>query len=208
MVFFIIAAAIIYISLSRMVENQRPEIGVLKAFGFSDRQILFHYLSYPGLIAIVGSIIGSLLGMLLGIGYTELIGMYFKFPAIQPEMYPQLVIPASVLVLFFCLLAGCTSAKGILKIMPSEAMRPKAPLQAKKIPLESFIWRNLSNSWKMTLRNIFRYKRAFLLPLELFLPRLLSFCLAEKTLIPHSRQYITFKITILSQFSKFLTLEN
>jgi putative ABC transport system permease protein len=213
-VFFIIAAAIIYISLSRMVENQRPEIGVLKAFGFSDRQILFHYLSYPGLIAIVGSIIGSLLGMLLGIGYTELIGMYFKFPAIQPEMYPQLVIPASVLVLFFCLLAGYTSAKGILKIMPSEAMRPKAPLQAKKIPLESisFIWRNLSNSWKMTLRNIFRYKRrAFLTSIGIvFATAVVLFALAEKNSIDFliQEQYTNIQNYDLKvSFSKFLTLE-
>lgn len=213
-VFFIIASVIIYISMSRMVENQRTEIGVLKAFGFSDSQIWFHYLSYAALIALVGSMIGSVLGMFLAIGYTQLIGMYFNFPTIPMKLYPELVVPASLLVLAFCLLAGYSSTKSILQITPSQAMRPKAPLQAKKIPLErvSFIWPKLSNSWKMTLRNIFRYKRRALLTSVgiIFATAVTLFALAEKNSIDYliAEQYTNIQSYDLKvNFTKFISLE-
>jgi putative ABC transport system permease protein len=212
--FFVIAAVIIYISMTRMVENQRTEIGVLKAFGYSNRQVLFHYMANAGLIAIMGSILGSLLGILLGIGYTQLIGMYFNFPTTDMKLYPELVLPSSLLVLAFCLLAGYNSSKSILSIMPSEAMRPKAPLQAKKIPLErvDFIWKNLSNSWKMTLRNIFRYKRRALLTSVgiIFATAITLFAFAEKNSIDYliEQQYTNIQNYDLKvNFSKFLNRE-
>lgn len=209
--FFVIAAVIIYISMTRMVENQRMEIGVLKAFGYSNRQVLFHYMANAGLIAIMGSILGSLLGIPLAIGYTQLIGMYFNFPTIDTKFYPELVVPSSLLVLVFCLLAGYNSSKSILSITPSEAMRPKAPLQAKKIPLErvAFIWKNLSNSWKMTLRNIFRYKRRALLTSVgiIFATAITLFAFAEKNSIDHliEQQYTNIQNYDLKvNFSRFL----
>ena len=164
-IFFIVAAVIIYITMGRMVENQRAQIGVLKAFGFSDLQVLMHYLSFSVFIAILGSIIGSVLGVYLGKGFSELINFYFNFPKTEIKLYPELFIPASLLTLFFCLLAGYNACKKTFRIMPSEAMRQKMPLKGKRILIEriNIIWENLSYSWKMILRNIFRYKRRALL---------------------------------------------
>lgn len=164
-VFFIVAAVIIYITMSRMVENQRTQIGVLKAFGFSNFQVLLHYLSFSALIAILGSAIGSVFGMLLGKAFTELENTYFHLPVADMKMYPELVIPASMLTLLFCLLAGYNSCKRVFRILPSEAMRPKAPLKGKKILIEKIavLWGNLGYSWKIVLRNVFRYKRRALL---------------------------------------------
>lgn len=164
-VFFIVAAVIIYITMGRIVENQRTQIGVLKAFGFSNLSILLHYLSYSIIIAVVGNIIGAVLGMYLGKGFTELENMYFHLPVTDMKMYPELVIPASMLTLFFCLLAGYNACKRAFRIMPSEAMRPKAPLKGKKILIEriTVLWGKLGYSWKMILRNVFRYKRRALM---------------------------------------------
>lgn len=164
-IFFIVAAVIIYITMGRMVENQKQQIGVLKAFGFTNLQVLAHYLSFSAFIAILGSILGSVVGLYLGMGFTMVINMYFSFPGAKAAMYPDLVLPASLLTLFFCLLAGYNACKKAFSITPSQAMRPRAPMLGKKILAERVgaLWKSLSYSWKMILRNIFRYKRRALL---------------------------------------------
>lgn len=167
-VFFIIASAIIYIMMGRMIENQRKQIGVLKAFGFTNLHILLHYLSYSVLVATVGSIAGSILGMYLADGLTKLENMYFNLPLSQMKVYADLALPASFLTLFFCLLAGYNSCKAIFRIMPGEAMRPKAPKSGRKVFLERFnaIWNNISEMWRIIIRNVLRYKRrAFMISL-------------------------------------------
>ncbi|HEX2945595.1 MAG TPA: FtsX-like permease family protein [Clostridia bacterium] len=163
--FFVVAAAIIYITMSRLVENQRTQIGVLKAFGFTDMFVLAHYLSYSVILAVTGSIIGSVFGMLLGKGFTEMENMYFKLPPADMKLYPELVLPATLLTLLFCLLAGYNSCKRVFRIMPSEAMKTRAPVKGRKILLEriGILWRGLRYNWKMVLRNIFRYKKRALL---------------------------------------------
>lgn len=164
-IFFAAAAVIIYIMMGRMVENQRIQIGVLKALGFTNFQVLLHYLSYSVFVAIVGCILGSISGMYLGIAFTELENMYFHLPLGEMKMYPDLVFSASILTLFFCLIAGYNACKTVFRIMPSEAMKPKAPPIGKKILAEriKIIWSNISNTYKMILRNIFRHKRRALL---------------------------------------------
>lgn len=160
-VFFLVAAVIIYIMMGRMVENQRTQIGILKAFGFSNMQVLFHYLSYSVFVALVGCALGAICGMYLGIGFTNLENVYFHLPPADMKIYPELVIPASVITLLFCVLAGFNACKVVLKITPSQAMRPKAPKSGKTILLERIkaLWRNLSYRWKIVLRNLFRYKK-------------------------------------------------
>lgn len=164
-IFFMVASVIIYIMMGRMVENQRVQIGVLKALGFTNMQVLIYYMSYSALIAVSGSLIGSILGTYMGVGFTKLINQYFNLPLEGARVYGELVLPASILTLFFCLFAGYHSCKVIFKIMPSEAMREKSPEVGKKIIIEKFkvIWENISYLWKIILRNLFRYKRRALL---------------------------------------------
>lgn len=159
-IFFIVAAVIIYIMMGRMVENQRVQIGVLKALGFTDLQLLFYYICYSALIAVIGSMIGSALGTYMGIGFTKLINQYFHLPLANAKIYLGFVIPASLSTLFFCLLGGYNSCKKIFKIMPSEAMKEKSPQAGKNIVVEKIkvLWERMSYLWKITLRNLFRYK--------------------------------------------------
>jgi putative ABC transport system permease protein len=152
MVFFMVAAVIIYIMMGRMVENQRVQIGILKAQGFTNLQVLCHYLSYSVFIAVTGNILGAVAGRYLGMGFTKLENMYFHLPLDGMRIYPDLVIPASAMTLVFCLLAGYNACKAVFKIMPSEAMKPKSPEIGKKILVEhvKIIWRNLDNAWSCT----------------------------------------------------------
>lgn len=213
-IFFIVAAVIIYITMGRMVENQRTQIGVLKAFGFGNLQILMHYLSFSVFIAVVGSVIGSILGAYLGKGFTELINAYFNFPSAEIRIYPDLVLPASLLTLFFCLLAGYNSCKRVFRIMPSEAMRPRAPLKGKKILIERVeaLWRNLNYSWKMILRNVFRYKRRALLSSigVIFAAAITIFALGEKSSIDYliEQQYTNIQnYDIKVSFTRLMNME-
>lgn len=213
-VFFTVAAVIIYITMGRMVENQRTQIGVLKAFGFSDWKILLHYLSYSAFIAILGSIIGSVLGVFLGKGFTALENMYFNLPQAEMMMYPELVIPASLLTLLFCLLAGYNSCKKVFRIMPSEAMRSKAPVKGKRILFEKIpvLWKNISYQWKMILRNVIRYKRrAFLTSIGIvFATAIIVVALGMKASIDFliDQQYTQIQnYDIKVGFSKFISLE-
>lgn len=213
-VFFIVAAVIIYITMGRIVENQRTQIGVLKAFGFSNFQVLAHYLSFAALIAILGSGIGSVCGMYLGKAFTELENSYFHLPVADMKMYPELVIPASVLTLLFCLLAGYNACKRVFRILPSEAMRPKAPLGGKAIFIEkiSVLWKNLGYSWKIILRNVFRYKsRTLLTSIGVIFATALTFIsFGEMDSINYliDQQYSNIQNYDLKvNFSKFLNME-
>ena len=164
-VFFLVSSIIIYIMMGRMVENQRVQIGVLKALGFTNVQVLTYYMSFSMIIAVIGSLIGAVVGTYMGVGLTKMYNQYFNLPLSEIKVYGEFVIPAFVLTLAFSLFAGYNSCKIIFKIMPSEAMREKSPEGGKKILFEKieFIWSNISNLEKIILRNLFRYKRrAFL----------------------------------------------
>ncbi|BCZ44916.1 ABC transporter permease [Clostridium gelidum] len=164
-IFFMVASVIIYIMMGRMVESQRTQIGVLKAVGFTNMQVLAYYMSYSAMIALIGSFIGSILGTYMGASMTKLYNQYFNLPLGGIKIYSEFVIPAFILTLFFCLFAGYHSCKAIFKIMPSEAMRQKSPESGKKIVIEriNLIWINISYLGKIIVRNLFRYKKRALL---------------------------------------------
>lgn len=213
-IFFIVAAVIIYIMMGRMVENQRTQIGVLKAFGFSNFQVLLHYLSYSAFIAVTGSALGSIAGLYLGISFTNLENMYFHLPPADMKIYPDLVIPASMLTLFFCLLAGYNSCKSVFRITPSEAMRPKAPRSGKRILIEKIdtLWRNLNYTWKIILRNLFRYKkRALMTSIGVIFSTaiiLVSFSMKDSVNFMVDQQYDNIQnYDIKVNFNKFLNNE-
>jgi len=213
-VFFLVAAVIIYIMMGRMVENQRTQIGVLKALGFTNMQVLFHYLSYSAFIAVTGSIIGSIFGMYLGDAFTKLENMYFNLPLTEMKMYPELVLPASLLTLVFCLLAGYNSCKSVFRIMPSEAMMPKAPGIGKKVFIEKIavIWTNISSPWRIILRNVLRNKRRALMTSTgiIFCTALITIALGMKNSIDFliEQQYSNIQgYDIKVNFSKFLSAQ-
>jgi putative ABC transport system permease protein len=159
--FLIVAATIIYITMNRIIENQRVQIGTLKALGYSNLQIMIHYLSYAACTGLTGSAIGSLTGIYLGRQMMNLYNTMYQLPLEQMKLHYGLIVPASLLALFFCLLAGYNSCKNELRLVPAESMRPKAPKTGVKTWLEQmvFLWRRFSFSWKIIFRNLSRYKK-------------------------------------------------
>jgi putative ABC transport system permease protein len=162
MLFFIAAAVIIYITMTRMIENQRMLMGVLKALGYSDLEITLHYLTYPVLVGILGSAAGSLLGVFFaGRGLLNTFNIIYNFPTEDSAAHLGLAAPASAIAVFFCVAAGYNACRKELRLVPAESMRPKPPASGRRAFLENFrlLWEHINFSWKIILRNLFRYKR-------------------------------------------------
>ncbi len=162
MLFFVASAVIIYITMTRMIENQRTLMGVLKALGYSDWDIMLHYQTYPLLVGVLGSVLGSLTGLFfIGKGLLSVFNTFYNLPTENSSAHLEIVIPASLIALFFCVFAGYNACRKELRRVPAESMRPKAPASGKRTMIENFrpLWEHIKISWKIILRNLFRYKR-------------------------------------------------
>ncbi len=162
MLFFIASAVIIYITMTRMIQNQRTQMGILKGLGYSNWDITFHYLTYPILVGILGSIIGSLTGIFfVGEKLLNIFNILYDIPTVGSSANLGLTVPASLLALFFCVAAGYNACRKELRLVPAESMRPKPPATGRRTLIESFrlLWENINFSWKIILRNLFRYKK-------------------------------------------------
>ncbi|MBZ4686392.1 MAG: hypothetical protein JG764_25 [Clostridiales bacterium] len=160
LLFLSIAGMILYIMLKRMVEQQRGQIGILKAFGYTHKEILSHYMSYALTIGILGGIIGGILGIALSFPFTTLYQTYFNMPGLTSKFSPLYLVLSILLSLGFSLFAGYQGCKGILILQPAEAMRPPAPPIGKKTWLEkiTIFWNMLTVQGKMAVRNMSRNK--------------------------------------------------
>lgn len=161
--FLLVAAIIIFIMLSRIVQNDRMAIGVLKALGYGNISVLSHYTKYALLIGMLGSIVGIGGGILLAGPMIQVYALYFNIPLFKSEIYYFYIVNAFLLTGVFCITAGIMGARPVLSIMPADSMRPEAPKSGKRIMLEkiNFIWRRLSFSWKMVIRSMMRTKARF-----------------------------------------------
>jgi putative ABC transport system permease protein len=156
--FLLIAALILYITLKRLVEQQRVQIGIMKAYGYTNREVIFHYLSYAFTLGIVGGAIGGLSGIYLAIPLTELLFAFFHVPeeVIGFSWYFMFLGLAVSLAIF--LIAGYQGSRVVMDLSPAEAMRPPAPVSGKKTLLEKipYFTRMLTIQGKMAIRNLGR----------------------------------------------------
>ena len=165
-IFFVVAVLISLISMSRMVEDDRMLIGTLKSLGFSNKHIRKKYLLYSGIATISGGIIGSLLGFFLLSRYIwNIYKILFDVPVFKYDFNPtNTLIGITIAVICIC---GTTflTIKKVVKEKPSDLMRPKAPENGKRVILEKipFIWNRINFSNKITIRNLFRYKKRVLM---------------------------------------------
>ena len=162
--FFLVAALVCVTTMTRLVEEQRGQIGIFRALGFSRAQIISKYVLYALLASILGTIPGIFIGMAIfpTVVYSTWRLMY-DFPDMQVVFSPQILL---ICILSFTLLMMVISALVVnrsLKESPSQLLRPKAPKNARKVLLEKipFIWSRLTFTTKITVRNIFRYKSRF-----------------------------------------------
>ncbi|MCF0134872.1 MAG: ABC transporter permease [Lachnospiraceae bacterium] len=160
--FFLVAALVALTTMTRLVEEERGQMGTLKALGFGSGKILFYYVTYGAAAALIGSVAGITLGFytlpaVIANAYT----MLFTVPPTRMFFfwdYALIIVPAAVLCVVASTLFACVSQ---LRERPSLLMMPKAPKAGKRILLEriAFIWKKLSFTQKVTCRNIFRYKK-------------------------------------------------
>lgn len=163
--FFLVAALISLTTMTRMVEEQRTEIGTLQALGYGKFDIAKKYLNYAFLATIGGSIIGVLIGEKLFpyiIVYAYKI-MYRHLPDILVPYhmsYAAMATLAAVACTFAATLVACYKE---LMALPAVLMRPPSPKQGKRIFLERipFLWKRFSFTWKSSIRNLVRYKKRF-----------------------------------------------
>ena len=166
-VFFMVALLISLTSMTRMVEEQRTQIGTLKALGYNKLQIASKYVIYAGLACVIGGVLGMSVGFVLlpQIIWTMYQMMYQMTDNIHISF--NIIIGGMGLLLICVCIIGATIYAVLKELVqtPSDLMRPKAPKMGKRVLLEKipFIWKRLSFSQKVTVRNIFRYKKRFLM---------------------------------------------
>ena len=163
-VFVAIALLVIITTMKRMIAQQRTQIGTLNALGMKKRKILAHYLSYSFVLSVIGCVLGIILGILtFGRLMVNMFSQFYTLPDWQPGFSYKSIIVAAVLV-FICTGTSYLSCKQILKIHPSEALRPAAAKTAKPCIFEKLpFWKKLSFNVRYNLRDISRSKmRAFM----------------------------------------------
>lgn len=156
-IFLAVAVFLIYIVLSRLVVMQRTQIGLLKAFGYSNLSVGLHYLKFALVTVLAGLLPGLLLGVYLGEKVTNLYREYFHFPQLPLVVGPDVLAWASLV----SLLAGCAGAiaavRRVSALAPAEAMRPEAPANFRPGIMEkSGAVRWLPASVRMIMRNLSR----------------------------------------------------
>lgn len=160
-VFLFVAAIIISIMLSRLVRKDRMAIGVMKGLGYTDFQVLHHYVKYSILIGLIGSLVGILISIPVSVSLVKLYIQYMNVPVLDTSMDPMYFVYGISLTIAFCVAAGLFGSRSVMSITPADAMRPEAPKAGKRIWLEGLksVWKRISFSWKMVIRSISRTKR-------------------------------------------------
>ncbi|HAG14256.1 MAG TPA: peptide ABC transporter permease, partial [Ruminococcus sp.] len=163
-VFVAIALLVIITTMKRMISQQRTQIGTLNALGMKKSKILMHYLSFSFVLSVIGCALGILLGVLtFGRLMVNMFSQFYTLPDWQPGFSYKSILVAAVLVLI-CTGTSYLSCKQILKIHPSEALRPPAAKNAKPCIFEKLpFWNRLSFNVRYNLRDVSRSKmRAFM----------------------------------------------
>ncbi|MDE8702443.1 ABC transporter permease [Adlercreutzia equolifaciens] len=161
-IFFLVAALVALTTMTRMVDEERPLIGTFKALGYSRGRITSKYLIYAAAASLLGSIVGiAVLSQVLPWVIMEAYSIVYFVPrGAMPVNWP-LALAATGLGVGITLVATWAAAAATLRETPASLMLPRAPKAGKRILLERIgpLWRHLSFSWKVTLRNLFRYKK-------------------------------------------------
>jgi putative ABC transport system permease protein len=156
-VFLSVAAFLLHIVLMRLVATQREQIGLLKAFGYRDAEVATHYVLLAATAVGVGAVIGLLGGFWLGSGYTNLYGDYFKFPALEFRMDPEIAAGAIVISAIAAIVGALTAVRSVLGLQPAVGMHAEAPAVFRPLILERWgLHRWLTAGQRMVLRNVER----------------------------------------------------
>jgi len=155
--FLCVAAFILNIALARALALQRPQVAALKALGYANGQLAWHYLKWAMAIALTGGIVGVAAGAWLGSGMIGLYNQYFRFPALAYELSTQVIGGALLISLVAAVLGAGSAVARAVRIPPAEAMRPEAPVRYRRSVLERVgLHNHLRPPARMVLRTLER----------------------------------------------------
>ncbi len=162
--FFIVSTMVCLTTMTRMVEEERTQLGTLKALGYSNKMIAGKYILYSALASFIGIIFGIAFGF--KVVPTVLFaawGIMYEMPPVIAEIMPLYLVLGIIIAIGTTVLAAYLACRKELNDVPAVLMRPKPPKAGKRVFLEkvTFIWSKLSFTGKVTVRNLFRNKKRF-----------------------------------------------
>jgi putative ABC transport system permease protein len=156
-IFLSVAAFLLNVVLSRLIQTQREQIAALKAFGYSGGEIAWHYLKMTGVVVLAGTIGGVALGAKLGSGLTADYAKFYRFPDFSFHLDPGVVLAVFCVTSAAGALAVLGCVRGAVRLPPAEAMRPEPPAVYRRLLFERLgLYDLLSPSARMVMRNIER----------------------------------------------------
>ena len=158
LIFLMVAAFILNVALTRALALQRPQIASLKALGYANLAIGWHYLKWALVIGAIGIVIGIAAGAWLGSAIIGLYNEFFRFPVLLFSVPFEVIVGASALTLAAAAAGAFSAVRRAVRVPPAEAMRPEAPTRYRRSVLETpFISRHLGTAGRMVLRNVTRH---------------------------------------------------
>ena len=165
-VFFLVAALISLTSMNRMVEEERVQIGTFKALGYNKLQISRKYIIYALLATVIGGVAGLFIGFnLIPKIIANMYAMVYEVPEVKLQFNWDIASIGMAAALLCTVGATIYTCVMVLRHNPATLMRPKSPKPGKRVLLEKipFIWKRLNFTAKVTARNLFRYKKRFMM---------------------------------------------
>ena len=159
---YLVAALVASTTMTRMVDEERINAGTLKALGYSDADVEKKFVVYGAAAGVLGCTLGVILGhTLLPYIVYNAYGAKFTMPPLELHFYPLVTLACYALAMLVAVVPAWLAAKGEVSEKPAALLLPKPPASGSKVLLErvGFIWRRLSFTGKVTVRNLFRYKR-------------------------------------------------
>jgi putative ABC transport system permease protein len=156
-IFLLVAAFLLNVVMTRLIATQREQIATLKAFGYSNLEVGWHYLQMSLLIALVGAVIGSIAGAWMGHGMAKMYSAFFHFPILTFALEPRVPVMAVGIAMGASVIGTLSSVWRAVKLPPAQAMRPEPPANFRPTLIERIGLQNLvSPAARMILREIER----------------------------------------------------
>ena len=160
LLFLGVAALVLNVLMTRIAQQQRTIVGTLKALGYENRSIFWHFIQFGVTVGVIGALGGCLLGYYISGMMTTTYQSVFEFPHLVNNLYPGLMAIALLISIIFAILGTINGVRMVANLKPAEAMRMPAPPEGGAVFFERFpgFWDRLDFRWQMILRGLLRNK--------------------------------------------------